>query len=76
MGASEYHEARTSKVIHTGISLAAAEPCILQAVRFFREVNLPGHGGRIFNMSSVAGYTGHAGIVFYSAGKFGALNIS
>lgn len=41
-----------------------------QAIRFFREVNPPGHGGRIFNMSSIAGFVGHPGISIYGASKF------
>lgn len=36
-----------------------------------RDVNPPGHGGRILNISSVGGYVGNQTLSFYSAGKFG-----
>lgn len=42
-----------------------------KAIRFFREVNPPGHGGKIINMSSVGGAAGLPGIGLYAACKFG-----
>ncbi|KAI0754411.1 NAD-P-binding protein [Daedaleopsis nitida] len=41
-----------------------------EAVSFFREVNAPGVGGRLLQMSSITGLTGGAGLAFYSASKF------
>ncbi|KAI0262444.1 NAD(P)-binding protein [Gloeopeniophorella convolvens] len=41
-----------------------------QAIRFFREVNPPGHGGRVLNMSSIGGYSATPSLAFYAAGKF------
>lgn len=42
-----------------------------KAIRFFREVNPPGQGGKVINMSSVGGAAGLPGIGFYAASKFG-----
>ncbi len=42
-----------------------------EAVKFLREVNPPGTGGKIFQVSSVAGVLGYAGMAHYSASKFG-----
>lgn len=36
-----------------------------------REINPPGHGGRIFNISSAGGYSGNPIMALYNAGKFG-----
>ena len=41
------------------------------AVRFFREVNKPGVGGRLINISSMAGVHALATTGFYSAAKYG-----
>ncbi|KAF5369001.1 hypothetical protein D9758_002849 [Tetrapyrgos nigripes] len=41
-----------------------------EAVRIFREVNPPGEGGRIFNVSSIGGYRGNPTLAYYSASKF------
>ncbi|KIJ49996.1 hypothetical protein M422DRAFT_27612 [Sphaerobolus stellatus SS14] len=41
-----------------------------EAVRFFREVNKPGIGGRLLNASSMAGIGGLPAMSFYSASKF------
>ncbi|KAI0350178.1 NAD-P-binding protein [Trametes cingulata] len=41
-----------------------------EALRFFREENPPGHGGRLLQMSSVLGVVGTAAMAFYSASKF------
>jgi len=40
------------------------------AVKFFREVNPPGKGGRILQMSSIGGFSGMPLSTFYSAAKF------
>ncbi|KAI0821795.1 NAD-P-binding protein [Trametes gibbosa] len=40
-----------------------------EAVRFFREANTPGKGGRIIQISSALGLTGFPGSGFYSATK-------
>jgi len=42
----------------------------LKAVEFMRDVNPPGHGGLILNVSSIGGYSGNPCLAFYSAGKF------
>ena len=42
-----------------------------QAVRIFREVNPPGEGGHIFNVSSAGGYFAQPSIPYYAASKFG-----
>ncbi|KAI0920078.1 hypothetical protein AcV5_007922 [Taiwanofungus camphoratus] len=41
-----------------------------EAIVFLRDVNPPGHGGRILNVSSVGGYVANATVSFYNAGKF------
>ncbi|KAI0369428.1 NAD-P-binding protein [Pilatotrama ljubarskyi] len=41
-----------------------------EALEFFREVNPPGHGGVLLQMSSVLGVTGTPAFAFYSASKF------
>ncbi|KAJ8086846.1 hypothetical protein PM082_005671 [Marasmius tenuissimus] len=41
-----------------------------EAARVFREVNPPGTGGRIFNVSSVGGYRANPTLSYYSASKF------
>ncbi len=42
-----------------------------EAIRFFREVNKPGVGGRLLNLSSVVGLNASAGVGYYSASKYG-----
>ena len=42
-----------------------------QAIPLFRDLNPPGHGGRILNITSVGGYIGNATLAYYCAGKFG-----
>ncbi|KAH9850971.1 NAD-P-binding protein [Lenzites betulinus] len=42
---------------------------IQEAVKFFREVNAPGKGGRIIQLSSLWGLVGFPGSGFYSASK-------
>ena len=44
---------------------------VSQAVRIFREVNPPGEGGHIFNVSSAGGYFAQPSIPYYAASKFG-----
>jgi len=41
-----------------------------EAVKIFREVNPPGCGGRIFNVSTIGGYSAKQTLSFYSASKF------
>ncbi|KAF8958851.1 hypothetical protein BDZ97DRAFT_1736274 [Flammula alnicola] len=41
-----------------------------EAVRIFREVNPPGEGGHIFNVSSAGGYFAQPSISYYNAAKF------
>ena len=42
-----------------------------EAVRFFREVNPPGVGGRLLQFSSQSGIQGMGGFGYYCASKFG-----
>lgn len=48
-----------------------AEYFFVQAIRVFREVNPPGKGGRIFNLSSTGGYSSQPLLSYYNAAKFG-----
>ncbi|GBE81793.1 hypothetical protein BKA93DRAFT_738065 [Sparassis latifolia] len=41
-----------------------------EAIKFLRDVNPPGYGGRVLNISSVGGYSSNPTLAFYSAGKF------
>ncbi|KAI0642845.1 NAD(P)-binding protein [Trametes meyenii] len=41
-----------------------------EALRVFREVNPPGEGGRLLQISSMMGHVGHPAIGFYVASKF------
>ncbi|KAF9813651.1 hypothetical protein IEO21_05483 [Rhodonia placenta] len=41
-----------------------------EAIAFFRDVNPPGHGGRVLNVSSCGGYAANPTLAYYSAGKF------
>ncbi|GBE82875.1 Uncharacterized oxidoreductase [Sparassis crispa] len=41
-----------------------------EALKFMRDVNPPGHGGRILNISSTFGYLGPPTLSYYAAGKF------
>ena len=47
-----------------------------EAVKFFREVNPVGVGGRLLQVSSVAGLQGLAAMAFYAASKFGMFGLS
>ncbi|RPD71635.1 NAD-P-binding protein [Lentinus tigrinus ALCF2SS1-7] len=40
-----------------------------EAVKFFREVNAPGVGGRLLQNSSITGITGREGMTYYAASK-------
>lgn len=42
-----------------------------EAVKFFRELNPPGAGGRLLQMSSMYGIAGTPCLAFYSASKHG-----
>ena len=42
-----------------------------EAIKFFRESNPPGAGGRLLQMSSIAGLVGTPGRAFYTASKHG-----
>ena len=44
---------------------------VSQAIRTFREINRPGEGGHIFNVTSAGGYFAQPSIPFYAAAKFG-----
>lgn len=43
-----------------------------EAIKFFREVNEPGRGGRVFNVSTAGGYSSNQALAFYSSSKFGS----
>ncbi|KAH9889898.1 NAD-P-binding protein [Cubamyces lactineus] len=47
-----------------------------EAVKFFREVNAPGVGGRLLQISSLLGVGGGPGVGFYSATKFALEGVS
>ena len=46
-----------------------------QAIPLFRDLNPPGHGGRILNITSMGGYIGNATLAYYCAGKFGGCSV-
>jgi hypothetical protein len=39
----------------------------IEAIKFFRDVNKPGVGGTLLNVSSMVGFHASAGVGFYSA---------
>ncbi|KZT74104.1 NAD(P)-binding protein [Daedalea quercina L-15889] len=43
---------------------------VKEAIRFFRDVNPPGQGGRVLNISSVCGYSSNPTLSYYCAAKF------
>ncbi|OSC98222.1 NAD-P-binding protein [Trametes coccinea BRFM310] len=47
-----------------------------EAVKFFREVNAPGVGGRLLQVSSMTGVAGAPGLGFYAASKFALEGLS
>ncbi len=47
-----------------------------EAVRFFRELNPPGVGGRLLQISSISGLVGGAGLAYYSASKHGMSRVA
>ena len=46
-----------------------------EAVKFLREVNPPGVGGRILQISSITGVIGPPGLAYYAASKHGEYGI-
>lgn len=53
------------------VTFWGADRVAQEAVKFFREVNKPGVGGRLLNVSSSAGLNAYPGIGYYCASKFG-----
>ncbi|KAI0370726.1 NAD-P-binding protein [Pilatotrama ljubarskyi] len=51
------------------VNFWGATHVLQEAVKFFREVNAPGKGGRIIQITSGTGLTGFPGCGFYSASK-------
>ncbi|KAJ3491716.1 hypothetical protein NLI96_g530 [Meripilus lineatus] len=51
------------------INFWGAERVSREAIKFFREVNKPGVGGRLFNISSITGLSASPGLGHYSASK-------
>ncbi|TFK87797.1 NAD-P-binding protein [Polyporus arcularius HHB13444] len=47
-----------------------------EAVKFFREVNPPGVGGRLLQISSITGIIGGAGMAYYAASKHALEGVS
>ena len=47
----------------------------LQTAKTVREVNKPGQGAIIFNISSAGGFSGNPGLAFYSSSKFGESSV-
>ena len=43
----------------------------LQTAKTVREVNKPGQGAIIFNVSSAGGFNANPGLAFYASSKFG-----
>ncbi|KZT11169.1 NAD(P)-binding protein [Laetiporus sulphureus 93-53] len=41
-----------------------------EAIPFLRDINPPGHGGRILNVSSICGYSSNPTLSYYCAAKF------
>ncbi|KAM5542035.1 hypothetical protein V8D89_004345 [Ganoderma adspersum] len=41
-----------------------------EAIPLLRDLNPPGHGGRILNITSIGGYVANATLSYYCAGKF------
>ncbi|EMD34262.1 hypothetical protein CERSUDRAFT_117138 [Gelatoporia subvermispora B] len=41
-----------------------------EAIKFMRDINPPGLGGRVLNISSIGGYIANTTLAYYSAGKF------
>ena len=62
----------TKEVRRSSLATRTNNPHSLQALKFFKTVNPPGHGGRVLNVSSIGGYSANPTLAFYNAGKFGA----
>ncbi|TFY62812.1 hypothetical protein EVJ58_g3632 [Rhodofomes roseus] len=43
---------------------------VKESIRFFRNVNPPGQGGRVLNITSVCGYSSNPTLSYYCAAKF------
>ena len=52
-----------------------ADTAFGQAIPLLRDLNPPGHGGRILNITSIGGYVANATLAYYCAGKFGTLHL-
>lgn len=44
---------------------------VVHAIRLFRDVNPPGRGGRVLNISSACGYSGNPTLSYHCSAKFG-----
>ena len=53
------------------VTFWGAERISREAIKFFRDINKPGVGGRLLNNSSIAGLYAHPGLGHYSAAKHG-----
>lgn len=53
------------------VTFWGADRVAREAVKFFREVNAPGVGGRLLNNSSSTGISAIAGVGYYCASKYG-----
>lgn len=58
-------------VLYASCHLTKNLKCAMQAIKFMRDVNPSGHGGRVLNVSSIGGYSANQGLAFYHAAKFG-----
>ncbi|KAM5542030.1 hypothetical protein V8D89_004340 [Ganoderma adspersum] len=61
-------EAEARKIVET--LFWGAVHVTKEAIPLLRDLNPPGHGGRILNITSVGGYIGNATRAYYCAGKF------
>lgn len=58
------------------VTFWGADRVAREAIRFFREVNKPGVGGRLLNNSSIVGLNAFPGLGYYSASKHGKYSIT
>ena len=61
-----WFEPPTLKYIYSSVLIPK-----LQTARTVREVNQPGQGAIIFNVSSAGGFNASPGLAFYASSKFG-----